>query len=79
MKKGFYYINSKFSRRCYYLTGEKKGNKWIDIAGWDDNHLIDLPAPIWMALLWTCLPTEDELKDSEYSEENPTNHILNLK
>lgn len=27
LEKGFYYLNCEISERCYYLTGEKSGNK----------------------------------------------------
>ena len=78
MKKGFYYMKTRNSIRCYYLTGEKSGNKWIDIAGVDGNELVYLHDPQWMALNWMCLPQEVELKKwSDYSEENPTKYILN--
>lgn len=48
--------------RCYYLTGEKAGNKWIDFT---------VPNPVWMSLIWTCIPNEDELKDCTYSTTAP--------
>jgi hypothetical protein len=60
--------------RCYYLTGEKKGNKWIEIAGLNDNKLVFLPSPEWVSLMWTCLPDEEELSKCTYSESNPMSY-----
>ena len=64
MKKGYYYNEN----RCYFLTGSKKGNKWIDLEDLD---------PEWVSLLWTCLPKEEELSEFnyKYSSLNPTKFI----
>lgn len=68
MKRGFYIVSNDFTIRCYYISGEKKGNKWIEIAGYDDGTLHRYGDAEWMALLWTCLPSEEELKDAIYLE-----------
>ena len=73
MKRGFYYINT-IIQRCYYLTGDKAGNKWIDI-GYDGESIID---PEWVALNWMCLPDDDDLIDATQHETNPTEFELNL-
>ena len=63
IKKSYYSIKmGKHIDRCYYLTGEKAGNKWIDFT---------VPNPVWMSLIWTCIPNEDELKDCTYSTTAP--------
>jgi hypothetical protein len=77
-KPGFYYCNDPYDERCYYLTGEKSGNKWIYIAGIDGNKKVPVPNPEWMSLVWTCLPKKDELEGAEYSEENPTNFKIKI-
>jgi len=74
MKRGFYYINTKDDIRCYYLTGEKKGNKWIYI-GCEEGIVLD--GPEWCSLLWTCLPKEEDLKNATFHETNPTEYKLN--
>jgi hypothetical protein len=78
MKKGFYYLNTAVSTRCYYLTGEKKGNKWIELAGMNEVK-VPVPNPEWWALNWMNLPNQDELKKTTYSETNPTNIPLPIK
>ena len=65
MNQGFYLIETD---RCYYLTGTKKGNRWINL---------DDPDPEWMSLIWTCLPKEKEILKSTYHKTNPTQ--FNLK
>ena len=62
--KGYYFLKNIHSIRVYYLSGEKKGNKWIDLV---------CHAPEWTSLLWTCIPKESELNRCEYSETNPIN------
>lgn len=80
MKKGFYYFKTSTSIRCYYLTGEKKGNKWIDIA--DDCNQTGKMTPIsdsqWMSLIWTCLPNKNIIDQCTFHETNPTVFNLNL-
>lgn len=76
MKKGFYLIDNHITVRCYYLTGEKKGNKWISIAEIDDQELRYFPDAEWWSLNWMCLPKEEELVDAQYFETNPTDYKL---
>lgn len=63
MKIGYYLTED----RCYYLTGTKKGNKWI---------YLDIPDPEWCSLVWTCLPKQTEINKSTYYKENPTKFTL---
>ena len=79
MKKGFYYHKDEIDERCYYLTGEKKGNKWIYIGGEHNGKFRTDPNPIWMSLIWTCLPKEEELKEYTFSNTNPTPYVLAYK
>lgn len=76
MKKGFYYLKSKYTIRCYYLTGEKKGNKWIEIEGYNDDKLCKIPDAEWMGLMWNFIPKEEEIKRCLYTETNPTEFKL---
>lgn len=79
LKPGFYYpidINLNMLR-CYYLSGSKKGNKWIDLAYFEEGETVFLNSPEWMSLIWTCIPTSEELNEMEYSKTNPT--TWNLK
>lgn len=79
MKRGFYYSKDEIDERCYYLTGEKSGNKWIAIGGINGDEFVTLPNPEWTSLNWMCLPTEEELKDFKYSQTNPTPYVLAYK
>lgn len=76
MKKGFYYHKGDYDERCYYLTGEKKGNKWIHLGTIDGRDFFVIPNPEWWTLNWMCIPTAEELKDFTYSETNPTRITL---
>lgn len=69
MKKGYYFWNTFDWVRCYYLTGEKAGNKWIAIKEHEN-----IPNPEWWPLNWMCIPKEEELKNYEYHTENPTRY-----
>lgn len=62
MKPGYYLC----SDRCFYLTGTKKGNRWI---------YLDIPYPEWCSLNWMCLPKNYDLTDSKYSKTNPTKFL----
>ena len=75
MKKGFYLYSTETDKRCYYLTGEKKGNKWIYLGGMGEDGFVYIENPQWMGLNWMCLLKEDELKDCVYFEYNPTNYL----
>ena len=77
MKKGFYHLKNEDFERCYYLTGEKKGNKWIDIKSLGES-LVETHDFGWWALNWMCLPDEEEHKKLVYSKENPTNFKLKI-
>jgi hypothetical protein len=79
MKKGFYYKKSEIDERCYYLTGEKSGNKWIYIGGENDGQFMTVSDPTWMSLNWTCIPTEKELEGYTLSNTNPTPYVLEYK
>ena len=81
IKKGFYYHKTADDERCFYLTGEKAGNKWIMIGGDDgDGNFVTLPDAQWMSLYWTCIPKLKELEENyTFSETNPTNYILAYK
>lgn len=74
MKEGFYYINTTNWVRCYYLTGEKKGNKWISIFEFEP-----IPNPEWWALNWMNLPNKEELTGYEYFKDNPTDYPVTWK
>ena len=76
VKRGFYYLNNEYSERCYFLSGDKKGNKWIDIAGINGIEKVPMPDPQWTTLIWTCIPKENELSECSFHEENPT--IFNI-
>lgn len=72
LKPGYYcHLDIKLDMtRCYYLSGTKKGNKWIyfgDSDGW-------VKDPKWVALMWTCIPNAEELNDLEYYKQNPTDY-----
>ena len=74
LKPGFYYsldIHLNMTR-CFYLTGSKKGNKWIYLADDEDGEVQYLPNPEWWSLIWTCIPNAEDLNELEYSETNPT-------
>lgn len=60
MKTGYYY--NKARTRGYYLTGEKSGNKWIDLDP-------DLPTHEWWSLNWMCLPSLNEISELDYFKE----------
>ena len=72
MKKGFYYINSEWFERCYYISGTKSGNKWIDIRSVNEGLSVEIPGAQWVALNWMCLPPVPELKKMTYHYSNPT-------
>ncbi len=81
MKAGYYYHKTNSDERCFFLTGEKKGNKWIYIGGTGGeipDQFYYLKDACWMSLIWTCLPSEEELKEYTYSETNPTNFELSF-
>ena len=63
LKKGFFYLKSEWGNRCYYLSGGKKGNKWIELLE---------PKPQWCTLTWTCIPDDEDLEECIFSEKNPT-------
>jgi len=69
MKAGYYLKFTKDWIRCYYLSGEKAGNKWISIREYED-----VPNPEWWALNWMCLPNEEELLEYDYFLKNPTKY-----
>ncbi len=75
MKKGFYYFKTENVERCYYLTGEKKGNRWISLGGINGNEFVNDPDPQWMNLNWMCVPKKDDIKRCIYSEINPTKYL----
>ena len=64
---GFYFLANENVVRCYYLTGTKKGNKWIEMDGIDN--------PEWWSLIWTCIPTAEELTECKYFKQNPTDYF----
>ena len=70
---GYYFVNTPNSIRCYYLSGSKKGNKWIDIAGIDGDELSYVKNPEWWPLMWNHIPNKEELNKLEYFYYNPTN------
>ena len=72
MKKGFYYINSKWFERCYYISGTNTGNRWIDIRTVDTGLSVKLSNPKWVDLYWMYIPPVPELKKMIYSKDNPT-------
>jgi hypothetical protein len=74
LKPGFYYLKSKVTERCYYISGEKKGNRWCPIKEINGNELITVIYAGWNSLLWNCLPKDEELSMCEYSETNPTSY-----
>lgn len=59
-----YYYNTN---RCYYLTGSKKGNKWIDLT---------YREPEWWGFAWMCIPSDSELDKMKFSETNPTKYKM---
>lgn len=73
MKIGYYYKNTSEYARCFYFSGSKKGNRWIDIRS--DGHTYR--DTMWMSLMWMCLPKEAELNSEGYIhfEQNPTQYI----
>lgn len=58
---GFYLLNATNCKRCFYITGTLKGNKWIDL---------EVPNPAWMSLMWTCI-NKDTLSDCTFYENDP--------
>lgn len=72
MKKGFYYINSEWFERCYYISGTKSGNKWIDIRTVNEGLSVKIPGAQWVSLNWMCIPPIPELKKMTYHKDNPT-------
>ena len=80
LKPGFYYhldINLNMTR-CFYLSGSKKGNKWIYFGDSDDQQyeFRGVKDPEWVALMWTCIPKAEELNELEYYKQNPTDYEL---
>ena len=73
MKEGFYYLKTDIMTRCYYISGIKKGNKWIEIS-WEGETL---PNPEWWSLNWMNLPDKEEQTILTYHETNPTIYNLN--
>jgi hypothetical protein len=73
MKVGYYYKDTSDYSRCFYFSGIKKGNRWIDIRS--EGHTYR--DTMWMSLMWMCLPKESELNNEGYvySEKNPTKYI----
>ena len=69
LKPGFYFKpevkirNYVEPARCFYITGNLKGNKWVDF---------DNPNPKWMSLSWTSID-KDMMIDTTYHISNPTN------
>jgi hypothetical protein len=67
VKSGFYFLpEMKFGdyiepARCYYITGNLKGNKWIQFG---------VHNPKWVALMWTCIDV-DMFINTIYHETNP--------
>lgn len=76
---GYYLIDNHITQRCYYITGTKKGNKWIEteVMHWCEelnrHERLPLPNCGWWALNWMCIPKvgSDELVGAVYYEENP--------
>ena len=79
LKPGFYYLKCEVTERCYYVSGEKKGNKWCPIKEFSDGELFTVSYAGWNGILWNCLPDDKELAECEYSETNPTVYPLILK
>jgi hypothetical protein len=63
VEPGYYFIDNEYEKRCYYLTGERKGNKWIELQ---------VSSPKWMSLAWTSIEA-DMLRNSTYYKNNPLN------
>lgn len=75
MKKGFYYANTQYFERCYYLSGTDKGNKWIDIRTVSGTESVRFPKPEWKEIVnWMGLPTPFDLIRMEYHTTNPTKY-----
>jgi hypothetical protein len=68
LKTGYYLYDNPLidMKRCTYLTGELKGNKWIEL---------NLPNPKWMTLMWFSVD-KYQIDRSTYHETNPTNILI---
>ena len=72
MKKGFYYVNTKWFERCYYVSGTEKGNKMIDIRTVNAGVSVNTNDKSWLEMDAWCLPPVPEMNKFEYSKDNPT-------
>jgi hypothetical protein len=82
-KPGFYYRNDERHESCVYLSGEKKGNKWIPIRtiAWNDeanaNVSTLVPGARWTTLSWMCIKSAiEDMPGYTYHETNPTKFEL---
>lgn len=71
IKKGYYVKETQYSEICYYITGNKKGNKFIQLKNVQRGMVLPNSDAIWLDLSWTCINAK-ELEGCTFHETNPT-------
>lgn len=71
IKKGYYIKKSKYNETCYYISGNKQGNKFIELKSLNRGMCLPNNDAKWLDLSWTCVNVR-ELEGCTFHESNPT-------
>lgn len=75
IKKGYYIKKTQFSEVCFYISGVKKGNKFIQLKSVQRGMFLPNNDASWLDLSWTCVNAR-ELESCDFYEINPTEFKL---